>query len=70
MSPKGHKGGEPAGPPSDDSLETVVRGEQVLERVKATSRRIRDACRRLLTNDANPEGPTLKRAQDAPPENG
>ena len=70
MSPKGHKGGEPAGTPSDDSLETLVRGEQVLERVKSVSQRIVDACRRIAPDDTNPEGPTIQRAPDAPPENG
>ena len=69
MSPTGHKGGGPDGPHGTDPLETLVKGEQLLERAKSVSRQIVDACRRVAPDETTPEGPALQPPLDPPPEN-
>jgi hypothetical protein len=68
MSPTGHKSGSPDVLHGNDPLETLVKGEQLLERAKSISRQIVDACRRVAPDDTNPDGPALQ-PLDPPPEN-
>jgi hypothetical protein len=67
MSPTGHKDRGDC-PRSADPLETVVKGEQVLEKAKSVSRQIVDACRRVAPDDTNLDGPTLQQSLSPPPE--
>ncbi|HET6576163.1 MAG TPA: hypothetical protein VFG68_21350 [Fimbriiglobus sp.] len=64
MSPTRHTGGEPDGGQSNAPLETLIQGEQVLERAKSVSRRIVDACRRVAPDDTDPDSPALPSPQD------
>lgn len=68
MSSTGHKGEGFEGSRTADTLATMVKGEQVLERAKSISRQIVDACRRVAPDDTNPDGPTLPQPLDPPSE--
>jgi hypothetical protein len=64
MSHTGHRGGNAERPKTADPLETMVKGEQLLERAKAVSRQIVDACRRVAPVDTETDGVPLQTPQD------